>query len=507
MKNKIYLLLMSALVVTAGMFLACEDANIVIEKKSQCTVTFNTAGGAYPESFTVNPDGGELNADGVYTATVGRDQPLDTLYPPEPEREDYQFVGWFDGSTRYIATDAINADFTLTAKWVMQTTEGGPAVSYYTVTFTAGTDAVAIAPIRVVQGEPLGYKYPLTWKTGYYFDGWFEGATEYTRSKPITGNVTVTAQWSAKSKHNVTFDSGEGNHFPTGMTGGTYGGINNRTFTIEVYDEDGIFDRLPTKLPLNGDSPSTNPEYYFLVYWLNEENLPYVETVFIPILEDITLHPKWGAPDISVPLRSGVPNAPTLVGIDGSNPAFRTTTDAEGNPVYTIWNSTENNSSGRWQMLYWIEMNLPEDFNIKYYNKYTVDANFYGNVKATATYRKEKFPDNDTMLPEQFYLTKTGQQMVPNRYGYGQISFCLSTTGTGEAANGETILQQYNLGMGQDGDGGSVNSTWKPIAPGTARDPVKPAVLLIQTSDDWIGRIEVTEIRFHNDPDAVSVAN
>jgi hypothetical protein len=95
--------------------------------------------------------------------------------------------------------------------------------------------------------------------------------------------------------------------------------------------------------------------------------------------------------------------------------------------------------------------------------------------------------------------------MKQNRHGYGQISFCISTTGNGEGANGQTIFQQYNLGMGQEGDGGTVNSTWKPSAPGDAnRDPVRPQVLLIQTSDDWIGHIEVTEIRFHNDPDPVA---
>jgi hypothetical protein len=295
-------------------------------------------------------------------------------------------------------------------------------------------------------------------------------------------------------------------------TVGTYG-LGNRTFIIQVYDGDGIFNRLPTETPLNHLSPSDEPEYYYLVYWLDRENRLFVENAFIPIVANITLSPKWGAPDYIVPLREDPEDpvktpAPSLVdqqdkdNPNGSNPQFRITQDKDGNNVYTIWNEREVYSNNRWQLMYWIRLNLPSTFNIEYYSKYSVNANFYGNEKATATYRKEHWPDNDTLLPSQFYIQNAGDQMIPNRHGYGQISFTIDARGTGESSNEYTIFQQYNLGMGQDGDGGSINSTWKPVTGNP--NPSRPQVLLIQTSDDWIGHIEVTEIRFHNDPDPVA---
>jgi uncharacterized repeat protein (TIGR02543 family) len=522
MKNKICILLIPVLIMMMGLFSACEDAEHTIVRATTCTVTFDPNGGTFD-------DGKE-----TLSVTVTRDTSLGSRYP-SPTRDDYEFAGWFDAAgTRYKSSDPINATLTLTAKWML--VGGSVSVLYYTVTFNAD-GGPAVAPVNVVRGEPLAYKYPQIWRLGYWFNGWFidpaDNATEYTSTRAVNSAITLKAKWTAKEVFTVTFDAGKNDdgvsHYFEGTLSakGTYSGGTNgkQTFTIEVYDGDGIWDKLPTttgemvgstivkKDPTkdvlyNVDSPNDNPLYYFWVQWIDEENRIYVDDVFLPITENTHLSPKWGAPDYSVPLRGDPPDpktpAPTLVSIrdnglpNGSNPVFRTRT-VNGEPVYTIWNSTENTSTGRWQMMYWIELNLPENFNIKYYNKYSVDANFYGNYKATPAYTQ-----NATMLPMEYRIPVAGQQMIPNRHGYGQISFCISTTGTGEAANEQTIFQQYNLGMGQDGDGGSVNSTWKPSNPGDAeRDPAIPKVLLIQTSDDWIGRIEVTEIRFHNDPDFV----
>ena len=476
--------------IVMGLFSACPDAGNEIARATECTVTFNPAGGSF------------LGGASDLSVTVSRDAPLGVKYPT-PIKAGYDFAGWFDGFTRYTATDPINTSLVLTAKWAPE----GTGANYFTVSFSTPGDAVGVASIQVVQGEPMGYKYPLTWRTGYYFTGWFNGGAEYTPTTVITGNITLTAQWDAKTLLHVTFDAEEGNYFPEGMESEGLYSEGGRKFTIDVYEEDGIFDRLPSVMPKNGLSPAEDPDYYFLVYWKDDENRPYVETTFIPITANITLLPKWGAPDYSVPLKAGEEYSPTLNVAGGSNcnPSFRVT-EVDGQSVYTIWNANENNSTGRWQMLYWITLNLPEEFNIRYYNKYSVSAKFYGNIKATSAWRWENFPQDDTLFPREFYITNAGEQLDPNRFGYGQISFCISTTGTGEAANGQTIFQQYNLGMGQEGDGGTVNSTWKPIDPGNpTRDPIRPQVLLIQTSDDWIGRIEVTEIRFHNDPDDVKI--
>jgi uncharacterized repeat protein (TIGR02543 family) len=529
MKNKIirplvYALLAAALIM--GLMTTCAAPEVTIEKASRFTVQFDPDGGVFADNSQ------ELSV------IVRRGESLGEQYPQQVTKEGYEFCGWFDGTTRYTVDDPIDSALTLKAKWIPLGVGSPASVTYWTVTFNAADpSAISIASVLVVRGEPLGYKYPQAWRTGFYFRGWFvdpdDATTEYTTTKAITGDITLTAKWETKPTHHVMFDAGDGNKFPAGMEDlGTYGvgkklvpDPNDKdnvlfilvdgtepmqAFTIEVFDGDGIYDRLPVQKPLNGDSPAEDPAFYFLVYWLDDENKPYVEAEFIPIIEDVRLTPKWGAPDYSVPLRSGVEFSPSLVSItdqglpQGSNPVFKVTPG--GDPEYTIWNSTENNSTGRWQMMYWINLNLPETFNIRYYNKYSVQAKFYGNVKATATWRKKNFPVNDTMMPAEFYTQNIGDLLTPNRHGYGQISFCINTIGTGEASNDNTIFQQYNLGMGQEGDVGPLNQTWKPMKPGDPlQDPIRPQVLLIQTSDDWIGRIEVTEIRCHNDPDVAAV--
>jgi uncharacterized repeat protein (TIGR02543 family) len=529
MKNKICILMISFLIISLGLFSTCGDSEETVVKAITCTVTFNPNGGTF------------VGGARILTIVVGRDAPMGGQYPT-PDKEDYDFCGWFDaGNMRYRPDTPVNADITLTARWLTP----DPA-NYWTVTFETGA-GVSVGSIQVVRGEPMGYKYPLTWRFGYNFDGWFNGATQYGITTPINGNITLTAHWSEKVMWDVTFDSGTGNHFEGSLSStiGTYGegghpaspgipedpGSPNRTFTIKVYDGEGIWDRIPTTadkdkdpdkdLLFNALSPDDDIFYYFWVQWVDGENRPYVESVFIPITENITLIPKWGAPDYIVPLRADPENPEKTPPVafyaitptdppnhPASNPQFRVTENEDGTPRYTIWNVNENNSVNRWQMLYWIELNLPETFSIRYYSKYSVNAKFYGNIKATAAYRTVNFP-TDTLIPNKDdYIQNAGDPMKQSRHGYGQLSFCISMTGTGEGSNGQTILQQYNLGMGQDGDGGSVNSTWKPSQPGHAtRDPERPQVLLIQTSDDWIGRIEVTEIRFHNDPDFVAEQN
>jgi hypothetical protein len=540
MKNKICILLIPVLIISIGLFFACGGSEAEVIIATECTVTFDANGGTFP--------GGA----GTTTRTVARDGTLGSQYltPTKhiDENNEYIFSGWWLDGMRYYPNTPINANITLTAKWLTPV----PG-NYWTVTFNAngGTD---VAPLKVGNGEPLGIRCPVSWRHGFNLDGWFDGTTQYgITTPPVTSDLNLTAKWTGKTEWNVTFDTLAGNYFEGTLDSsvGTYsGGVSGKqSFTIKVYDGDGVWNRLPTTtgelvdgvivkkdaskdILYNSLSPADDPLYYFWVQWIDADNRLYVEENFIPITGDTHLIPKWGAPDYLVPLREDPDDpvktpAPRLVSITlphindpwsededddirnqstnlPSNPVFRVTGEGD-NKVYTIWNEQESISPGRWQLMYWIELNLPEAFDIKYYNKYTVNANFYGNVKATSAWRKHFFPEKDTMMPAEFYIENIGDQLIPNRHGYGQISFCISTSGTGEASNNQTIFQQYNLGMGQEGDGGSINTTWKPSEPGTpARNPSRPQVLLIQTSDDWIGRIEVTEIRFHNDPDAVA---
>jgi arabinoxylan arabinofuranohydrolase len=59
--------------------------------------------------------------------------------------------------------------------------------------------AAAIPEIRVSAGSSAGGQWPRNPVRPFYtFDGWFAGGTAYDAQTVITGNVTVTAQWSSE---------------------------------------------------------------------------------------------------------------------------------------------------------------------------------------------------------------------------------------------------------------------------------------------------------------------
>ncbi|MCF6376363.1 InlB B-repeat-containing protein [Nocardioides KLBMP 9356] len=128
-------------------------------------VTFDTDGGPAVEPQTV-PYGDVVVA------------------PTDPTRAGHTFVGWFDGATPWDFTSAVTGATTLTASWTRNNylvtfdTDGGPAVEPQTVPYG---DA-ALEP-----ADP-------TW-TGHTFLGWFDGATPWAFSTPVTSAVVLTARW------------------------------------------------------------------------------------------------------------------------------------------------------------------------------------------------------------------------------------------------------------------------------------------------------------------------
>ncbi len=157
------------------------------------TVTFNVNGGQGAPATITNVDN---------NATIEK--------PADPTRNGYVFDGWFQDEKLEVpfyftgeenATPVIG-DLTLCAKWT----------ALYTVTYsTSGSGVSNVTGIR--DGSSLaqhqeGYTLPTTTWNGYVFDKWTyvdaQGNTaEFTVNVPITGNITVTAQWN--KIHIVTF--------------------------------------------------------------------------------------------------------------------------------------------------------------------------------------------------------------------------------------------------------------------------------------------------------------
>jgi uncharacterized repeat protein (TIGR02543 family) len=145
-------------------------------------------------TVSFDTDGGE--PEEIESIEVIKGFPMGGQYPDNPSKEDFIFGGWYDeDDVLYTAsTPNITADVELTAKWVTP----------FTVTFnTDGGTPATIAERKIGDGLPVG-TLPTPTKTGYAFDGWFDGEDhQYTAVSLITADVALTAKWT--KLHTVTF--------------------------------------------------------------------------------------------------------------------------------------------------------------------------------------------------------------------------------------------------------------------------------------------------------------
>ena len=151
-------------------------------------VTFDTAGGGRVEPQAVT--------DGQ-TATKPRD----------PTRAGYEFKGWLLDGKPYDFTSPVTGDITLTAVWT-------PIPVTHAVTFDRadGTDPTVIT---VEDGNPaVRPEDPV--RDGYVFLGWTLDGRAYDFSAPVTGDLTLTAEWekTKPATHVVRFDTAGGTAVP-----------------------------------------------------------------------------------------------------------------------------------------------------------------------------------------------------------------------------------------------------------------------------------------------------
>jgi uncharacterized repeat protein (TIGR02543 family) len=172
-------------------FIACIDSDDGdrggSKKTDQVTVTFNTDGGSNIDSIKIKKG-----------TSMGDD------YPAFPVKDEYHFDGWYHGDKEYTKDTVINSNITLKAKWA----EGEP--EKVDVTFNADGGSPAPSPIQVAQGSSMAALYPANpAKTGYNFDGWYNGEKHYTSATAIEDDITLTAKWTAIS-YTVKYNANEG---------------------------------------------------------------------------------------------------------------------------------------------------------------------------------------------------------------------------------------------------------------------------------------------------------
>ena len=135
-----------------------------------------------------------FTADGTTFAqpqTINRGEKF--TKPAEPPKENHTFAGWYNGDEEFkFDADTTNAPnvLNLVAKW---------DINKYTVQFVSDYGSFADQPIE--HGKTIDTdKLTAPTVEGYTFDGWYADAahtTEFDFTKPITGDTTIYAKWTA----------------------------------------------------------------------------------------------------------------------------------------------------------------------------------------------------------------------------------------------------------------------------------------------------------------------
>lgn len=148
-------------------------------KKYRYTITQNQNTSSF-YTITYYTNGG--------TSIPTRHLPVGQPYtPPIPEKENNQFEGWYLDELFEIPFDQespIQSDINLYAKWaelflVTFDSQGGTSVESQTI--VSGQNAIE----------------PTSTKTNYELSGWYLNGNLFDFNTPITGNITLAAQWVA----------------------------------------------------------------------------------------------------------------------------------------------------------------------------------------------------------------------------------------------------------------------------------------------------------------------
>ena len=218
---------------------------------------------------TFDPDNGES----IFKQTIDRGGKFKE--PAAPSKENHTFAGWYNGDEKFYFTTVPTGDVTLTANWekskykVSFITEHGDAPDSQNVPY----NETATNP-----GELAA--------EGYTFGGWYTDKTyntEFDFTKPITGNTTVYAKWTAKD-YEVSFITEHGN--------------------------------APTSQNVPYNEPATDPgeltaEGYTFIGWYADEAHKTKFDFRTPITGNTTVYAKWTAKDYEVRFITEHGDAPT----------------------------------------------------------------------------------------------------------------------------------------------------------------------------------------------------
>lgn len=165
-----------------------------------------------PEQVTVTADlaGGKI---GDFEGTAVGQYDVGTVYAPDtPEREGYEFLGWFvDGGSTQWTSGTLTGDLNLVAKWeqieykVQFDPNGG--------TWDDGTGAAKVE--YTTDGSIASIKPADPVRPGYTFTGWWYGDTRWDFNTKVGEDINLTAGWNP-IEYTVTVDA-NGGDLPAGQ--------------------------------------------------------------------------------------------------------------------------------------------------------------------------------------------------------------------------------------------------------------------------------------------------
>ena len=201
-----------------------------ITKTINCTQTEQDKFTLNVSSTTLNSTGtvitnigecsiGSASNAGVATGTYYRDT-LQTI-TAKAAPTGYSFVGWYEGSNLISSSLQVSitmsANRTLVAKYQIK--------SYVVNAVSDDTTKGTVSPAGQTVEHGKNATVTASRKTGYKFDGWYNGTTKVTSANPYTfaptANITLTAKWAINTVSDTVkiSPSGGGTVSPNPITG------------------------------------------------------------------------------------------------------------------------------------------------------------------------------------------------------------------------------------------------------------------------------------------------
>ena len=166
----------------------------------ECTVTFESNGGS------------------IVTSQIVEKGNLATK-PEDPTKEDHTFAGWYTDNGTFavawdFASDTVNVDITLYAKWESEEPPVEPPVEpeEYTVTFESNGGSIVAS--QIVEKGSLAAKPEDPTKADHTFAGWYTDNGTFAVAWDFAGDtvisdITLYAKWEA-IEYTVVFESNGG---------------------------------------------------------------------------------------------------------------------------------------------------------------------------------------------------------------------------------------------------------------------------------------------------------